>query len=156
MIILDTTVLVYAVGKEHPLRRPAQAIVEAVAQGRTQATTTVEVIQELVHVRSRRMGAKDAAALGRSYADLLSPLVAVDESHLREGLALFERTERLGCFDAVLAAVARAEERRSLVSADDAFAAVAGLRFVSLADEASLGALLAGQPPRRGAGARPS
>jgi predicted nucleic acid-binding protein len=147
VIVLDTTVLVYAVGGEHPLRRPARAIVEAVERGDVQATTTVEVIQELVHVRARRRGAKEAAALGRSYADLLSPLVPVDESHLRAGLALFERTEQLGCFDAVLAAVTLADERRSLVSADSAFADVTNLPFVNLADAAALGALLAGQSP---------
>lgn len=147
MIVLDTTVLVYAVGAEHPLRRPAREIVEAVERGAIQATTTVEVIQELVHVRARRRGPKDAAALGRGYADLLSPLASVDESHLRAGLALFERMERLGCFDAVLAAVALADEHGSLVSADSAFAGVKGLQFVNLADGASLTALLADRPP---------
>lgn len=148
MIVLDTTVLVYAVGAGHPLRRPAREIVDAVERGAIQATTTVEVIQELVHVRARRRGPKDAAALGRSYADLLSPLASVGESQLRAGLALFERTERLGCFDAVLAAVALDDGHGTLVSADSAFAGVKGLRFVDLADDASLAALLADSSPR--------
>lgn len=56
--------------------------------------------------------------------------------------------ERLGCFAAVLAAVALADQRGSLVSADSAFADVKGLPFVNLADNVSLGALLSSQSPR--------
>jgi predicted nucleic acid-binding protein len=54
MIVLDTTVLVYAVGADHSLRRPCRDLVEAIAERRIEATTTVEVIQEFVHVRGRR------------------------------------------------------------------------------------------------------
>lgn len=63
------------------------------------------------------------------------------------GLALCERTEQLGCFDAVVAAVTLADEPRSLVSADNAFADVASLPFVNLSDAAALGLLLTGQSP---------
>ena len=45
MIILDTTVLVYAVGEDHPLREPSRTIVSAIADGRLEATTTVEVVK---------------------------------------------------------------------------------------------------------------
>ena len=58
MIVLDTTVLVYALGGEHALREPCQRLVEAVAEGRVEATTTVEVIQEFVRVRARRWTAR--------------------------------------------------------------------------------------------------
>ena len=56
MIVLDTTVLVYAKGAEHPLRDPCRQLVAAIAEGALQATTSVEVIQELVHVRACRRG----------------------------------------------------------------------------------------------------
>ena len=75
MILLDTTVLVYAKGQDHPLRDPCRELIAAVAEQRIEATTTVEVIQEFVHVRSRRTGRADAAALGRDYAELLAPLL---------------------------------------------------------------------------------
>lgn len=65
MIVLDTTVLVYAKGAEHPLRDPCRDLVAAIADERIAATTTAEVIQEFVHVRARRRDRSDAAALGR-------------------------------------------------------------------------------------------
>jgi predicted nucleic acid-binding protein len=33
LIVLDTTVLVYAKGQDHPLREPCRALVEAIAAG---------------------------------------------------------------------------------------------------------------------------
>lgn len=136
MIVLDTTVLVYAKGLDHPLREPCRGLIAAIDEGRLHATTTAEVIQELVHVRARRHDRRDAAELGRAYADLLSPLLPVAESQLREGLRLFERHPELGPDDAVLAAAALAAGAEALVSADVAFGFVAGLRHIDPATSA--------------------
>ena len=127
MIVLDTTVLVYAAGSEHPLREPARALVAAIAEGRVEATTTVEVIQEFVHVRARRRGRGDAAARGRELLRLLGPLLAPGEADLAMALGLFEQHEKLGMFDAVLAATTMLSGADALVSADQAFADVRGL-----------------------------
>jgi predicted nucleic acid-binding protein len=122
MIVLDTTVLVYATGTNHPLREPCRQIMEAVADGRIAASTTTEVLQEFTHVRARRRTRKDAVRLTKAYADLLSPLITVEEKHLRAGLSVFERHPKLGAFDSVLAATASFIGADALVSADRAFA----------------------------------
>jgi uncharacterized protein len=122
VILLDTTVLVYAKGQGHPLRDPCRELIEAVADGRIEATTTVEVIQEFVHVRARRRDRTDAVALGRDYAELLSPLLSPTIDDLNAGLALFERTQALGAFDAVLAVCAARSGLNAVVSADSGFA----------------------------------
>lgn len=127
-MVLDTTVLVYALGREHPLRAPCRDLVRAIGDGRVSATTTVEVIQELAHVRARRTNRAEAAQRADEYAALLAPLIRPDLSDLRRGMGLFARIERLGAFDAVLAACALADDDLAgLVSADSAFGAVTGL-----------------------------
>jgi len=131
VIVLDTSILVYAKGADHPLREACRAVIEAADDGRVRATTTAEAIQEFVHVRARRRDRTDAADLGRAFADLLSPLLQVSEADLREGLRLFERHPGLGAFDAVLAAAAMAAGAQALVSADRAFADVARLAYVA-------------------------
>jgi uncharacterized protein len=141
VIVLDTTVLVYAKGANHPLRDPCRRLIDAIARGGLDATSTVEVIQEFVHVRAQRRERSDAVALGGDYADLLVPLLMVDEERLRRGLALFEHTERLGAFDAVLAATAIDVDADALVSADGAFAGVPGLTHV-VPDDAGVDRLL--------------
>ena len=140
MIVLDTTVLVYAVGTDDPLRSPCVQLLEAVASQRIEATTTVEVIQEFCHVRARRRGREDAVRLARDFAYALSPLLSVDEARLAAALDLFATTPPLSS-DAVLATVTLDVGAEALVSADRSFAAVAGLRHV-LPDEAGIAALL--------------
>jgi predicted nucleic acid-binding protein len=144
MIVVDTTVLVYAVGADHPLRQPCRDLVSAIAEGRLPATTTVAVIEEFAHVRARRRGRLDAAGLANDYADLLTPLLAVTTEDLRAGLALFRRLEGLGAFDAVLAATASGSAD-ALVSADTAFAGIAELTHV-VPDAEGVRGLLQGRP----------
>ena len=143
MILLDTTVLVYAKGQDHPLRDSCRELIESVAARRLEATTTVAVIQEFVHVRARRRDRADAAALGRDYAELLSPLLCPTIDDLNAGLALFERSEALGAFDAVLAASAARAGLTAVVSADSGFAEIAEISHI-VPDRNGLSALLHG------------
>jgi predicted nucleic acid-binding protein len=94
------------------------------------ATTTIEVIQEFAHVRARRRDRKDAAGLARDYIELLSPLLIVEETDLREGLRLFGEGAGFGSFDAVLAAAAHAAGAEALVSADGGFSGIAAIHHV--------------------------
>jgi uncharacterized protein len=129
VILLDTTVLVYSVGDDHALRTPCRDLLRLVEESRVRATTTVEVLQEFAQVRARRSRA-GAAAVARSAAIGLSPLVHPEFEDLMEGLDLFETSKRLGAFDAVLAASAR-RQGWALASADAAFEAVQGLRHLN-------------------------
>jgi predicted nucleic acid-binding protein len=131
VIVLDTTILVYAVGAEHPLREPCRTIIRAVQAGEVNARTTVEVVQEFAHVRTRRRGRHNASILAHEYAGLLQPLIVLDALDLKRGLELFEHHEPLEAFDAVLAAAVARRGARALVSADETFADVPGLRTLN-------------------------
>lgn len=129
MILVDTTVLSYAVGVEHPLREPCRRLLRAHGDGRIEAATTIEVIQEFVHVRARQRSRTDAVALGRHYVAALSLfLTRVEDLDL--GLTIFERQSALGAFDSVLAAVALNQRAEALVSADRGFGEVPDLPWV--------------------------
>lgn len=130
MIVVDTTVLAYAVGVEHPLKAPSIRLFEAAVGGALNVTTTVEVIQEFAHIRARRFPRQEAASTARRFARLLGPLMPVDSAVLERGLSLFER-HPLGAFDAVLAAAALQHNAAALVSADARFESVPRLRHVA-------------------------
>lgn len=137
MILLDTTVLVYAVGGAHPLAEPARSLITRIERGELRAHTTPEVIQEFAHVRARRRSREDSRELARAYADLLAPLQLPSADHLEAGLGLWVTTPSLGSFDAVLAATAISLDAE-LVSADRGFAEVPELTWRNLADVAHL------------------
>ena len=141
MIVVDTTVLVYAVGGEHPLAPPCRELVSRIGDGRVRATTTVEVLQEFTHVRARRRGRADAVELTGRFRVLLGPLLQVDEEDLQAGLDLFLDHEAVGAFDAILAATARRRRVTALVSADRALASVPGLSVLDPAEDGFLDAL---------------
>jgi len=135
MIVLDTTILAYAVGTKHPLRAPCRRLLTAHGEGRIEATTTIEVIQEFAHIRARRRTRTDAVTLARRYLSAFTVLL-VTADDLDRGLTLFEHHPKLGAFDAVLAAVALERGAEALVSADRAFASVPNLRWVDPATPA--------------------
>jgi uncharacterized protein len=132
LIVLDTAVFVYAVGVEHPLTESSKRVLEAVQSGAVQGATTAGVLREFADVRARRRPRSDAVALARDFAALLSPLQRVEESDLDLGLRIFERSDQLGSFDAVLAAVAINRDAEALISSDRGFRGVRRLRHVDI------------------------
>lgn len=134
MYILDITVLVYAVGGDDPLADPARRLMAAIAAGQISATTTVEVVQEFAHVRSRRRSRTDAASLARHYLTLLGPLVSTSLDDVDRGLEMWTAHEALGAFNSVLLAASVRVGAQALISADQALAGVAGAPVVNLAE----------------------
>ncbi len=134
MIVLDTTILLYAVGADHPLAGPSRDLIETVRVGGVPATTTADVLQEFTHIRGKRRGREDAGRLARDWLDLLSPLLTITEDHARNAISLFERYPQVGAFDSFLAAVAIDSGAEALVSADASFSTIRELRHVSPAE----------------------
>ena len=130
MIVVDTTILVYAAGGEHALREPCRRLFDAVVAGRVSATTTAPVIQEFLHVRSRRHDRAEACRQASRFDELLTPLLRAPPEHVGAALALFEAHVSLDALDAFLVAAALEADARALVSADPAFAGLPGLRYV--------------------------
>lgn len=143
MILVDTTVLVYAIGNDHRLREPCRKVVDAIGDRHLHATTTVEVIQEFTHVFARRRSRHEATSAALNYVDLFTPLERPSEDDLRIGLSIYRSNDRVGAFDAVLAAVSidRAHVT-ALVSADRGFADVHGLVHVDPSDPEAIERLL--------------
>ncbi|HEY5788016.1 MAG TPA: type II toxin-antitoxin system VapC family toxin [Microlunatus sp.] len=130
MIVVDTTVLVYAVGDRHDLRQPCQQLFAAIERGDIAATTTAEVIQEFAHVRAKRRSRSDAVHLAKAYATVFAPLMVVEAVDLEIGLGIFERHTEFGSFDAVLAATAESIGATALVSADSGFSRLSNVTHV--------------------------
>ena len=133
MLLLDTNVLVYAVGRPHPLRDPARALLRAAEQGRIAITTTPEVIQEFTHIYSLTRPRQDAAALALDFARACSPLVGSRDIDVPVAAELFEQLEPIGASDCLLAAIGLRERVDALVSADRALGLVPSLHWIDLA-----------------------
>lgn len=139
--LYDTSIFVYALGGEHSYREPCREIVRRASVGDLQGEASVDLLQELVHQRSRRTGDRSGAvAATRRVAKLIS-LHPLEDDDLTRGMELFERHQTLNARDAVFAAVALNRGIDAILATDRAFEDIDGLERIDPADEEAVASL---------------
>lgn len=132
--LYDTAVFVHALGREHALREPCQAIVRMAAAGALRGEASADMPQELAQVRLRRTGDRTAAALAARHAASLCVVHEVTAEDAALGLDLFESHSRLDARDALFAAVASRHELGVILSPDTGFDDLPGMQRVDPSD----------------------
>jgi predicted nucleic acid-binding protein len=125
MIFVDTNVVMYAVGRPHPLREEARAFFEgAISGGRNSLITDAEVLQELLHayIPVDRWDTLDAAlTLVDSCIPQVFPIEAED---VRSARLFADSLPQLGARDLLHLAVCRRHSITEVMTFDRALAAV--------------------------------
>ena len=136
-VFLDTAVLMYAAGSEHPLRSPSQQIVRRIAAGDFDAVISAEVVQEILH-RFVAIGRPELGArIARDALDLFDPVLPITHAVMHRMPALIERYPRLSARDLVHLATCLEAGIGSIVSPDRGFDAVTEIRRIDIADGAA-------------------
>ena len=135
MIVVDSNVLMYAAGAEHPHKGPSVDFLQRVAEGEIDAIVNAETLQEVLHrYRSIRRWED-----GRRVYDLtrrLFPSVQpITDEILDEARRLLDRYTHLVARDAVHAAVCRHVHARALCSYDTDFDSIAEIRRIEPGDD---------------------
>ncbi|WP_374928184.1 type II toxin-antitoxin system VapC family toxin [Kytococcus sedentarius] len=122
---IDSTVLLHAVGGDHPLRPGSRQYLDLATEGRVVLHASVEAGQEFLFHRMRRVHTVDAV---REFGviDRLVVWHPCDQEILRRSVAL-AASGTIGGRDAVHAATAIAAGFTEIVSADRDFDRVPGL-----------------------------
>lgn len=127
MIFVDTNVIMYAVGREHPLRAEARAFFEAaLRERRPDLCTSAEVLQELLHayIPVDRWDTLDAAlALAESCIPTVYPIGAED---VRAARLIAGSHPQLGARDLMHLAVCRRHGVGEIKTFDRGLAAAFG------------------------------
>jgi len=124
---LDTNVFLYAAGAPHPQREACAAILQRVAAGTLDATVNSEVLQEILHVLSRRGRRKAATTLAGHVAALFPDLLPVTRDDVLEACKMIARDPTLPVRDAVHAATMLRNGLRRIVSVDHDFDRIPGI-----------------------------
>ena len=126
MIFVDTNVFMYAVGRDHPLRRPAQQFFEqALAKAhRARLCTSAEVLQELLHayVPVQRMQTLDAAF--QLVAGLIDEIWSVEADDVRLARELVATHAGLGARDLLHVACCKRRDVAKIKTYDRALGAI--------------------------------
>jgi predicted nucleic acid-binding protein len=129
-LFLDTAVFMYAGGREHPLRAPCRAILERVAAGSLDATTSTEVVQEILH-RFVAIGRPEVgAAMARDVLDAFEPVLPVTHGVMRRMPDLLGRYAALSARHLVHVATCLEEGIEAIVSPDRGFDQVREIRRI--------------------------
>lgn len=122
LTFVDTNIFVYAVGREHPLREPAQLLLRERLEQQVPMATSAEVLQELLHVYLP-VGRTDALDAALRLATDLTTIWPIDASDSRAARDLAMAEPGLGARDLLHLAVCRRHGVRELLSFDRALVA---------------------------------
>lgn len=125
-VLVDSSILAYALGGSDPRREPARRFLKEVTAGAGRAYASVEMFQECLHHRLRRTGRRDVAVAEIREAAPMFVTLNFDHEVLTRSLDLIETTDVRGR-DAVHAATALAYGIQTIASADPAFDGIPGL-----------------------------
>lgn len=142
-LFLDTNVILYANVEDPRYTAPCQAILEAVVEGRIEATTSAAVIEELLHLELRGRPA-GLEGLARDAHELLGPVLPVTDEVIARALAM--RPSPMGAKDRVHVATCQVNGLTALASADAHFDGVDGLARVDPGDPGQVAALVGPAP----------
>lgn len=125
---LDADVFLYALGVEYRFASPCRRILTLVGGGSSTAETSVEVLQEVVHIRRHGTGdLEEAVARIRNILALGLPVHGLSRDDFELALDLQLGTPSLSSRDAIHVATMRNREIGRIISADRDFDTVEGI-----------------------------
>ena len=128
---LDTNVFLYAAGGEHPYRAPCQDLLRRIAEGKIDATTSSEVVQEVLYVLTRRGLRTEAVALARNILAVFPNLLEIGAGEMIAACDLLESLPELPARDAVHAATMLTHEITTIITADTHFDQLAQVQRIA-------------------------
>jgi predicted nucleic acid-binding protein len=137
MKLIDANIVIYALGQEHPLKGPSSKILEQIYGVARDYSVDAEAIQEILHVfnyrRQKQLGIEIAQRLIVGFGNV----IPVGTPEVSLATHLFDRYPRLQPRDAIHAAVVMTNGFEGIISADQGFDSVTGLRRFDPREEAA-------------------
>jgi uncharacterized protein len=125
---IDTAILMYAAGGEHPLRDPCVRILDRVSSGALDAVTSAEVVQEILHRYLSIKQPGTAVRVAGQAMDMFAPVLPISHFLMRRVPELASRYPTLQARDLVHVATCIHEGITEIISPDTGFDVVQELR----------------------------
>ena len=137
---VDTAIVMYAGGGEHPLRDSSRRVLSRIGEGDLDGVISVEVIQEILHrfisIRRPEMGRAQAVEA----MDMFAPVLPITHALMRRVPDLAIKYPSLDARDLVHVATCIHEGITEIISPDRGFDQVAELRRIDPAEFAEVAA----------------
>ncbi len=121
-VFIDTNIPMYAAGASHPLKKPSQRVILAIATGEIDAVTDTEVFQEIlyryIHISEREKGFK---VFDHFHRIMMGRILPIEESDILKTRRLAEQYPFLSPRDLIHLAVMNHHGIKEIVSTDKGF-----------------------------------
>lgn len=128
MKLIDANIFIYAVGSPHSYKAPCRGVLRAIREGRIQAATNTEALQEVLHFYHGR----GAVAFGATYVKrllrTLPSVIEIDGRIIDRAASLVVSHTALATRDLVHAAVVLEHGLEGIISADRGFDQIPGIQ----------------------------
>jgi uncharacterized protein len=134
VVFVDSNVPMYLVGRDHPHKIDAQRVLERLIGEHRRLVTSSEIFQEILHryvFIDRREAIEPAFDVLRGVVD---DVLAVEEADVFAAKDLLHARAGLSARDALHAAVMRRHEIAEILSFDQGFDSVTGIRRLPAAE----------------------
>jgi predicted nucleic acid-binding protein len=131
VIYLDTNVPMYLVGRPHPHKADTQLALERLAAERRRLVTSSEVFQEVLHRYTSTDRRDKIEPAFETLRGLVDEVLAVEEPDVFAAKDLLHAHPKLSARDAVHAAVMRRRGITEILSFDQGFDALSGIKRLS-------------------------
>ena len=131
---IDTNVFVYAIGQPSPFKQPCAEILRAIAGRKIQSATSVEVLQEILHIYSRRNRRAEAVELARTFGGQVTHLLPITQAVFTHALTIHSRFPQLTAKDSLHTATIYHFGLTHILSADHHFDGLPGITRIDPLD----------------------
>jgi uncharacterized protein len=131
IVFVDTSVLMYAAGGDHPLSEPCRTIVDGIGRRSISAVTSIEVVQEILHRYLSIGRAAGGIALAEETMDLFAPVLPITHALMRRVPEIARRYPILSARDLIHVATCIHEGITEILSTDRGFDVVQEVRRIA-------------------------
>ena len=128
MRLLDANVAIYANSGEHIYQRPCQLLMESVKADPDSYAIDVETLQEILHCYNRRGEVERGIQVLEGLLPYFPDIIPITASEITTAIRLMTQTHGLSTRPAIHAAVVINHNLEGIVSADQDFDRIPGLR----------------------------
>ena len=132
LFFLDANIIMYCLGKEHPLKAACLRVIEHIRDGTLLVCTSTEVQQEMLHRYYSQQRSDVGKQAYRLLTDLCQTVYPVTSADMERALTLLNTTPTINVRDAVHAAVMLNNGLTQIISADSHFDQIAGIARMKL------------------------
>lgn len=134
MKLIDTNIIIYSLGKEHPLKEPCRGLIAKITSGEIAANIDVEVLQEVLYVYTYRNERIKGIAACRYLLDIFPNPFPVSKNEISLAISFMDKYPSLVSRDAVHAAVVVNNKLKGIISEDSDFDIIKGIKRFNCKD----------------------